>query len=316
MSGKESHELTTMPWPKMEALANAIANSKLFGIQTKEQALALMAVAESEGRHPGSVARDYHIILGRPALKADAMLARFQQAGGKVEWKDYTDTKVSGTFSHPQGGSLFVEWDMERARKAQLGGKDNWAKYPRSMLRARVISEAIRTVYPGVIVGVYTPEEVQDMEPMRDVTPKLPAIPTPKPVAAEGSFAVLLPGGQVYSYSPNWNEFTETLNGLVERIVNSKKLLPGTKADKLRDLAHANGKILNELTDDLRSELHAEIRAYLGTGSAAEQAEIRAEKPGPSGGNHSAGQRASGHETAAGGMVADVRDPSPDYVES
>ena len=31
------------------------------------------------------------------------------------------------------------------------------------MLRARVISEGIRTVYPGVVVGVYTPEEVSDM---------------------------------------------------------------------------------------------------------------------------------------------------------
>ena len=32
------------------------------------------------------------------------------------------------------------------------------------MLRARVISEGIRTVYPGVAVGIYTPEEVNDFD--------------------------------------------------------------------------------------------------------------------------------------------------------
>lgn len=38
------------------------------------------------------------------------------------------------------------------------------------MLRARCISEGIRTVWPGVSVGVYTPEEIQDFEtkPLRD----------------------------------------------------------------------------------------------------------------------------------------------------
>ena len=33
------------------------------------------------------------------------------------------------------------------------------------MLRARVISEGIRTVYPGVLNGFYTPEEITDMQP-------------------------------------------------------------------------------------------------------------------------------------------------------
>ena len=69
----------------MQSMAESIAKSKLFGMQDANQVLALMAVAQAEGLHPATAARDYHIIQGRPALKADAMLARFQQAGGKVE---------------------------------------------------------------------------------------------------------------------------------------------------------------------------------------------------------------------------------------
>ena len=149
----------------MHSMAEAIAKSKLFGMQTADQALALMIVAQAEGRHPGSVAAEYHIIQGRPSLKSDAMLARFQQAGGKVAWADYTDTSVSAVFTHEAGGSVKIEWTMERAKKAGLTGKDNWTKYPRQMLRARVISEGVRTCFPAVCVGIYTPEEVSDFEP-------------------------------------------------------------------------------------------------------------------------------------------------------
>jgi len=166
-----------VPIQSLERMAQAVAQSKLFGITNQEQALALMLVAQAEGLHPATAARDYHIIQGRPALKADAMLARYLSSGGKVEWHDHTDTKVAATFSHPAGGTLKIEWDMDRAKKAGLGGKDMWSKYPRQMLRARVISEGIRATNPAVATGIYTPEEVQDMEPVRkekEINPKPP----------------------------------------------------------------------------------------------------------------------------------------------
>lgn len=153
-----------VPVGDIERMALAVAKSNLFGLKTPEQAMALMLVAQAEGLHPASAARDYHIIQGQPALRSDAMLARFQAAGGSVKWKDYTDDKVCGIFSHPSGGSIEITWDMARAKQAGLGGKDNWRKFPRQMLAARCISEGVKRVYPGVAVGTYTPEEVQDFE--------------------------------------------------------------------------------------------------------------------------------------------------------
>ena len=95
------------------------------------------------------------------------MLARFQKAGGSVKWLAYTDQSVSAEFSHQQGGTVMIDWSIERAKQAGLTGKDNWNKYPRQMLRARVISEGVRTCFPAVAVGIYTPEEVQDFEPAK-----------------------------------------------------------------------------------------------------------------------------------------------------
>jgi hypothetical protein len=151
-------------------MAKAIAESKLFGIQTPAQALALGLLCQAEGRHPAEAARDYHIINGKPSLKSEAMLARFQQAGGKVDWHEYTHESVSGTFSHPQGGSLKVSWTMQDATRAGLTGNPTWKKFPRQMLKARCISEAVRGIFPGVLSGLYAPEEVGEFTPVQSVT--------------------------------------------------------------------------------------------------------------------------------------------------
>ena len=161
----------------IEKIGTAIAKSNLFGVKTPDQAIALCLLAQAEGLHPATAARDYHIINGRPALKADAMLARFQAAGGTVKFTEYTDARVAAEFNHPAGGTITVDWDKARAAAAGLN-TDTWKKYPRAMLRARVISEAIRTIYPGVLQGMYTPEEVEGMSdtPVREVKDVAPQV--------------------------------------------------------------------------------------------------------------------------------------------
>lgn len=183
-----------IPVSDIEKMALAISKSGLFGLKTPEQALALMLIAQAEGCHPAIAARDYHIIQGRPALKADAMLARFQAAGGKVKFVKLDDTEVSAEFSHPSGGSVTIGWTFEQAKRAGLTNKDVWKQYPRQMLRSRVISEGIRTVFPGVAVGVYTPEEVEEFDakpPTKDVKaeavtgPKAPVHSAAEPIQPE-----------------------------------------------------------------------------------------------------------------------------------
>lgn len=151
-------------------MATAIAQSGLFGCKTTAEAFSLMLLADAEGLHPAAAARDYHIIEGKPSLKADAMLARYMAAGGKIEWLERSDTKVAANFTHPSSGTVMVEWTIDRAKSIKRKGKsltegDNWKNYARQMLAARTISEGVRASFPGVISGVYTPEEVMDFEP-------------------------------------------------------------------------------------------------------------------------------------------------------
>lgn len=147
----------------LERMARAFAASKLFGVQNPDQALALCLVAQAEGRHPATAAQDYSIIQGRPSKKADAMLRDFLASGGKVEWHELSDSKAHATFSHPAGGSVPIDWTIERAKKAGLANNAMYSKYPRQMLRSRCVSEGVRTVCPGATSGMYVPEEVHDI---------------------------------------------------------------------------------------------------------------------------------------------------------
>jgi hypothetical protein len=159
-----------LPLQEVEKMAVALVKSQFGGIKTAEQALILMLVAQAEGMHPATVLQTYHIINGQPSMKSHAMLARFQKAGGSVRWLERSDTRVCAIFSHPQGGEVEIDWDMDRVKRAGLSNRDGYQKYPRQLLTARVISEGVRTVCPDAPGGFYTPEEVTDFAP-RDITP-------------------------------------------------------------------------------------------------------------------------------------------------
>lgn len=152
----------SMTIPEVERVALAIAKGGLFGSTDPNAVLTLCLLAQAEGQHPAVVFRDYHIIKGKPAKKADAMLRDFVTAGGKVEWHHLDNDKADATFSHPGGGTVRIDWTMDRAKQAGLA-TDMWRKYPRQMLRSRVISEGVRTVYPGATSGLYEVGEVADI---------------------------------------------------------------------------------------------------------------------------------------------------------
>ena len=181
----QEQQIASIPFTDLERMAGAIAKSGLFGVKNKDQALALMLLSQAEGRHPVLAARDYHIISGSPALKSDTMLARFQQVGGVVNWTTFTDTEVIGVFSHPSSPPpVEIKWTIEMAAKASLTNNPSWKNYPRAMLRARAVSEGVRTVHPGCLSGMYTEEETESFTspPDKESAQKVVAevIDTPK----------------------------------------------------------------------------------------------------------------------------------------
>ena len=108
------------------------------------------------------------------------MLRDFILAGGKVQWHSLTDELADATFTHPQTGEVRIDWDMKRAQTA-FGKKDMYAKFPRQMLRSRVVSEGVRTLWPLATSGMYEPGEAADIRPSttarRSSTPRPTSAP-------------------------------------------------------------------------------------------------------------------------------------------
>jgi hypothetical protein len=244
-----------IPFQDQQRMAESIVKSKFYGFTDINQVMAVMIVAQAENKHPGTVVQEYDIIQGRPALKSQAILARFQQAGGKVEYITYTDDKVEMTFFHPAGGSLTLAWTMKQAASIGLASKDNWKKYPRAMLKARVVSEGVRAVYPACILGHYAVEEVMDFDskPIKHTQVEIVQDLTDPDDDVREAWVLFIPDGnggrKFWKDFATQEEFKAAYQELVDRYENSKKP-EDEKKQKLSELWLVNEDLLTRISEN------------------------------------------------------------------
>ncbi len=168
--------------PEIEKIAKKAFASRMFGggeeggaPMTEEQAFMLMMISEATGDHPVMALLRWDIVKGKPAMKSAYVLARFQQAGGKVEWVTTTDTEVHAIFScreHPKPFRVTLTLQELKDRKIAMAWdkqsngwklKYNYVNHARSMLRWRAVSEAVRAINPGILMGMMTDVEAEDL---------------------------------------------------------------------------------------------------------------------------------------------------------
>lgn len=157
----------TDPIHAMQVMGEMIAGSGMFGCTKTEQGMVLAMQCLAEGKPPLELAKTYHIIEGKLTMRADAMLGRYLTSGGKVKWTERSDKRVAATWIC-DGNEVEIVVTIEEMTKngVALGNngklKTNWQRFPRQMLTARNVSEAVRLLMPQIVSGIYTPEEVAD----------------------------------------------------------------------------------------------------------------------------------------------------------
>lgn len=163
----EIYQKIDNPLAFVEQMGKSFHQSQIMGISTAGDGAILALTCMCEGITPLEFAKTYHIINGRPSMRADMMHAKFRSAGGKVKWINLGDdgkaAEAEFTFD---GQTLPVKYTIEDARNV-VGDKvdkpdSNWRKDRGAMLRARLFTKAIRILAPELIAGVYTPEELED----------------------------------------------------------------------------------------------------------------------------------------------------------
>jgi hypothetical protein len=169
------------PLAAIKTLGEAFKTSPMLGLTTPGDGVVLAMTCMADGITPLDFIRKYHIIEGRPSMRADAMTAEFRRRGGKVRWLQLGDKGVAEAEFEFEGQTLRASFSLDDARKLLGKGKDgkdridkaggNWEKDPGAMLRARLTSKIIRIMAPEIVAGVYTPEEVADFADDLQVKP-------------------------------------------------------------------------------------------------------------------------------------------------
>jgi hypothetical protein len=156
------------------------------------------------------------------------------------------------------------------------------------MLRSRCISEGIRSVYPGSVTGFYSPEEVENFEPvktkdmgrvesvvLKPLHEVYKPLPDPSEMAAEdvldapeadyGEVAppelpLYVPGtDKPHQYVFDAEDFIREFGNLCDRIGKSKKLEGGEKFEKCKALARANQDFIDKMTEIQKTVLNRMI---------------------------------------------------------
>lgn len=121
-----------------------------------------------------AVIQGSHVINGKVTLGAELMAAAVRGTGQLGSWaEEETKDGYRVTASRRDGSSLSVEFTDADAKAAGLTG-GNWQKFRKDMLRARAVSRVCRRLFPDVLAGVYSDEEMDfDLRPVQTtlVTP-------------------------------------------------------------------------------------------------------------------------------------------------
>jgi hypothetical protein len=242
-------------------IGEMFASSGMFGCTRKEQGQILALACMSEGKSPFDIKRTYHLMNGELSMRADAMLAHFRQkAGGKhkVIARDETKASVELTLEGKSQTFTFSWADAEKEpfvldKNGKV--KKNYAT-PRArmqMLWARVISDGVHTMAPEIVSGVYTPEEIDEMQSASAVTEKQVFSAEKKPAVQATATISEQPS------KPAENPVTATAQQTIEVSASVEKMEEPKKVEPFKAEAK-DGKLTAETVSALESaitEAHA-----------------------------------------------------------
>ncbi len=148
-------------------LGDAIARSGMFGAQNVGQGVVIAFHCLQTGMPLLEYQARFHLVDGKPTKKAEAMLAAFVEDGGSYWWLDDGSSgaaTIELQLPGDESARYKFSYTMEEAKQAGLvKPSSGWVKNPKAMLRARCVSGSMRMHAPHLVVGVYTPEEIEDL---------------------------------------------------------------------------------------------------------------------------------------------------------
>lgn len=131
-------------------------------IKTPEQAMAIILTGRELGIGTMAALNTINVIQGKPTVSPQLMLALIERSGQlqDIQIEPHDGNAVRCTMLR-KGRSPHTEiFGDAEATAMQLSGKDNYKKQKQTMFRWRAVAACARVVFPDVITGLYTPDEM------------------------------------------------------------------------------------------------------------------------------------------------------------
>lgn len=151
-------------------LALDMFTARTFGADygSPEAVLSTIMVGRELGIPAMSALRSIHIIEGRHSLAASLMVGLVLKSGLAEFFEPIEFDGTKATFETKRKGARNVVKMTYTFSMAETAGlvKDlsNWKKNPMAMCIARAQAMLARLVYPDLLAGLYTPEELEDIK--------------------------------------------------------------------------------------------------------------------------------------------------------
>ena len=162
----ETRHEETETWCLLQRQCRAFLESNLLpqSVQSLAQAVTVAWKGKELGIAPLQALSSITIINGKPCLSSELILALAYKniPGMQVTYTtppEKQNTECSVEIQRPGGKPQTFLFTIKDAERAGIY-KNAWLKYPAAMLRARVISAAVRAVCPDAVLSCYTPEEM------------------------------------------------------------------------------------------------------------------------------------------------------------
>jgi len=134
-------------------------------IKTPEQAIAIILTGRELGIGTMAALNTINVIQGKPAVSPQLMLALIERSGQleNIDIQAYGTDELLGvscTMKRKNRSAHTERFGKAEAKAMNLADKDNYKKQPETMYRWRAVSACARVVFPDVILGLYTPDEM------------------------------------------------------------------------------------------------------------------------------------------------------------
>lgn len=147
-------------------LAHYLFDSRMFGqFPTPEAVLAIILAGRAHGLGAFQALQGFHNIKGKPSASAQLIVGLVKRHPvckyfQLIEASDKVATYETHRVGEP--AATRMSYTIEQAKTAGLTGKDNWKNDAPSMLVARCGTRLARAVYPDIVSGLYSPDELEE----------------------------------------------------------------------------------------------------------------------------------------------------------